>query len=78
MSAEVIPLSRGRELREARVHAAEEPRLTSEEICDELKISDSTLKRYRRLGLPYEQWSARIYRYRLSEVVSWRRGRFGS
>lgn len=77
MLAEVVPLSRGRELREARVHAAEEPRLTTAELCAELRISESTLKRHRREGLPFEKWGARIYRYRLSEVVSWRRGRFG-
>lgn len=78
MLAEVVPLSRGRELREARVHAAEEPRLTTEELCEVLKVSPSTVKRWRKAGMPFEAWSPRLYRYQLSLVMSWRAGRFGA
>jgi hypothetical protein len=49
-----------------------EPRLTGAELCAVLRVSPSTLKRWRGKGLPFEPWSPRLYRYVLSEVLAWR------
>lgn len=72
MLAEVVPIERARERRAGRVHAGEEPRVTGAELQELLKVSDSTLKRWRKAGMPFEPWSARSYRYVLSDVLAWR------
>ena len=50
---------------------ATEPRLTGAELCAVLSVSPSTLKRWRRAGMPYEAWSPRLFRYSLYDVLAW-------
>ena len=69
----VVPLQRARSYR--RGSAPEEPRLTGAQLRAILGVSDSTLKRWRRAGMPYERWSERLYRYSLSDVLAWRADR---
>jgi hypothetical protein len=52
---------------------AQEPRLTSGQLCAVLGISRSTLKRWKRNGLPFEPWSPRLHRFVLTDVLIWRR-----
>lgn len=71
----VIPLGRARSYR---LHRSQphEPRLTGRQLCAILAVSDSTLKRWRKRGLPYEEWGGG-YRYVLSAVLTWRDATFG-
>lgn len=77
MSAQVVPIERLREIRRQRVEQPEEARLSTDELASALSVSPSTLKRWRRLGLPYETWGPRLYRYQLTRVLAWRREQFG-
>lgn len=72
---QVVPLERARSYRQVRSSPAE-PRLTGRQLCNVLAISDSTLKRWRKRGLPAESWGAG-YRYVLSDVFAWRLDTFG-
>lgn len=45
--------------------------LTAKELMTALKISDSTLYRLRKEGLPFVKLSYRNVRYDLNEVVTW-------
>lgn len=56
----------------------QEDRLTTKELCAVLKVDPSTVKRWRRKGLPFEPWGPRLYRYRLSHVLRWREETFGT
>lgn len=68
----VVPLEAARSYRSRRDYAAE-PRVDTKELCRILSVSDSTVKRWRRAGMPFEPWSARLYRYVLSDVLAWHR-----
>lgn len=76
---EVVPLERverARALREERNPA--EARYDTKGLCELLHVSPSTLKRWRKMGMPFEPWGPRSYRYRLSAVLRWRETKFGS
>jgi excisionase family DNA binding protein len=45
--------------------------LTPKELMEQLKISDSTLYRLRKEGLPYKKVGYRTIRYDLVEVMEW-------
>jgi excisionase family DNA binding protein len=45
--------------------------LTPKELMQQLKISDSTLYRLRKEGLPYRKVGYRTIRYDLVEVLEW-------
>jgi hypothetical protein len=66
---------RARTLRQERDPA--EPRYDTKGLCEMLSVSPSTLKRWRKLGMPFEPWGPRSYRYRLSHVLRWRERQFG-
>lgn len=72
---QVVPLQRARSFREARARP-EEPRLSGRQLCALLSVSESTLKRWRRRGLPAEKWGAQ-FRYCLSDVLAWQAETFG-
>lgn len=55
----------------------QEARLTTAELCAVLHVDPSTVKRWRKRGLPFEPWGPRLYRYRLSHVLQWREQTFG-
>lgn len=49
--------------------------LTRQQLCAELAISESTVRRLERDGLPCTPVGARTKRYDLTEVSHWLRGR---
>lgn len=70
---EVVPLERFQRAQALRQDRdPQEARLTTAELCKVLRVSPSTVKRWRNAGMPYEPWSKRLYRYRLSHVLRWR------
>lgn len=44
--------------------------ITTPELCDWLRVSKSTVSRWRNEGLPH-YGKTRAYRYKKSEVLSW-------
>lgn len=47
------------------------PEMTAQELQEELKVSTTTLWRWRKEGMPYKQYGHRTIRYDLNEVKKW-------
>ncbi|UAL49737.1 helix-turn-helix domain-containing protein (plasmid) [Sutcliffiella horikoshii] len=45
--------------------------LTATELKQELKVSDTTLWRWRKEGLPFNQYGYKTIRYNLEDVKAW-------
>jgi len=45
--------------------------VTSEELAVLLKVSPSTVKRWRGEGMPWHPWGRRLVRFRVREVMCW-------
>jgi excisionase family DNA binding protein len=48
-----------------------ESMLTTKELCEKYKISDSTVTRWRREGLPFERLGPRLVRFDEDKVIGW-------
>ena len=48
---------------------------TRTEIAEFMRVSERTIDRWSREGLPYETWGLRTKKFRASDVVRWARGR---
>lgn len=51
--------------------------LNRQQICAELGVSESTIRRLERQGLPFTPVGVRSHRYDLEEYKVWLRERFG-
>jgi excisionase family DNA binding protein len=45
--------------------------LTRSELAEHLHVSEKTIARWERAGLPAERWGRRLLRYRLDRVEAW-------
>jgi excisionase family DNA binding protein len=48
---------------------------TSQQLCSYLKLSQRTIYRYMRLGMPHEKLNSRLARFRLKDVMGWLKDR---
>lgn len=51
--------------------------LNRQQICAELGVSESTIRRLEQLGLPFTPVGVRSHRYDLEECKAWLREHFG-
>lgn len=47
------------------------PYLTRKQLAAELNVSEKTVGRWTRAGMPHEVWGLRLHRYRLDAVHEW-------
>jgi predicted DNA-binding transcriptional regulator AlpA len=47
------------------------PLITTRQLQGELQVSEVTLWKYRKQGMPYKPLGARLVRYDLSDVLEW-------
>lgn len=52
-----------------------EPYVTIDELAELMGVSRSTIKRWRRQGLPCETWGVRVVRFRPTQAMTWARAR---
>lgn len=53
----------------------DDPFVTKQELCRELRLSPSTVDRLIREGLPSETWGLRVRRFQVSVAKAWLRNR---